>query len=518
MGLRVYDNNTWNQARALRLYNGSSWSNATRSWIYNGSTWSMNYPENPVFTVSPSISYVGTAQPVPGNGLSVNTGTVNTDPAYAPSSYSYQWTRNGAAISGATSNLYYLTTSDLGTTVTCTVTANNNRGSTPISATGGVYVFPAAPTGLTITDNTVTPNQPSFVTVTTSANSWSASWGSSSPLSYYSVSSNNGAPSNSSPTGTSTSSSSASPGSVTVFVSAVNNSTTARIAWNAVPGATSYLVQHSFGTITTTNTFLDITNQYGTLNATVTSLFNGNGAYQSTANGSILSRQSGTASGSATVPSPPGTPSPSTSSVTSNSFVVSWSPTSNTDSYQIDVGTFSGGSNILSTATTSTSRTVTGLSGLTTYYITVKAYGNAYAGYGGSGTTSVQTLEAYVTPSIGTVSLSSTNFQRYSVSGSNQGMKWGWDNVFWSGSVAEPLWMEWEIYFVSSGGSYQYYGFENYFAGQQSSPLVNGYTWSYLVYTPGDLPYSTSARYLRCRFSVYDTNYAIKSGAWSNRI
>jgi hypothetical protein len=518
MGLRVYDNSTWNQAKALRVYNGASWTNATKSWIFNGSSWIINYPENPLYTVTPSISYISTAQPVPGNGLSVNTGTVNTDPAFAPSSYSYQWTRNSAPISGATSNLYYLTASDLGTTVTCNVTAINARGSTTAVATGGVFVFPAAPTGLSITDNTATPSQPSSVSVTTAANSWSASWGASTNVSYYSVSSSNGAPANPSPTSTSTSSNSASPGSVTVYVSAVNNSTTARISWNAVPGATGYLVQHSFGSINTTNTFVDITNQYGTLNATVTSLYNGNGAYQATANGSILSKQSGTATGSATVPSPPGTPSPSTSSVTSNSFVISWSPTSNTDSYQIDVGTFSGGSNVLSTAWSSTSRTVTGLSGLTTYYITVRAYGNAYAGYGGSGTTSVQTLEAYVTPSIGTVSLSSTNFQRYSVSGSSQGMKWGWDNVYWSGSVAEPLWMEWEIYSVSSGGSYLYTDFDSYFAGQRTSPLVNNLTWSYLVYTPTDLPYSTSARYLRCRFSVYDTNYAIKSGAWSNRI
>ena len=515
MGLRVYDNNSWNQAKALRIYNGSSWTNAVKSWVFNGSTWSINYPENPVFTSTPSIAYLSTAQPVPGNGLYVTLGSVNTDPAYNPSSYSYQWTRNGSAISGATSNTYYLTTSDLGSTVSCTVTATNARGSTPANATGGVYVVTAAPTNLSITDNTATPSQPSYVSVSTSANSWSASWGASSSVSYYSVSSSNGAPANSSPTGTSTSSSSASPGSVTVYVSAVNNSTTARISWSAVAGATSYDVSHPWGTVNTTNTFVDISNQYGNFVATVTSKYGSTSGYSSQANGSISSKQSGTASGSATVPSPPGTPSPTTSSVTSSSFTVSWGATSNTDSYQIDVGTYSGGNNILSTATTSTSRSVTGLSGSTTYYITVRAYGNAYAGYGGSGTTSVTTLVAYVTPSIGTPYI---NFERYSVSGSNQGMKWGWDNVSWSGSVAEPLWMEYEIYSTSSGGSYLYYGFPSYYAGQRTSPLVNGFTWSYLVYTTRDLPYSTSARYLRARFAVYDTNYAIVNGPWSSRV
>jgi hypothetical protein len=515
MGLRVYDNSTWNQAKALRVYNGSAWSNATKSWIYNGSSWVINYPENPIFTSTPSIYYVSTAQPVPGNGLGVTTGSVNSDPAYIPSSYSYQWTRNGSPISGATSNTYYLTTSDLGTTVTCIVTATNNRGSTPSTATGGVFVFPAAPTGLTITDNTATPSQPSYVSVTTSANSWSASWGSSTNVSYYSVSSSNGAPANSSPTSTSTSSNSASPGSVTVYVSAVNNSTTARISWNAVAGATSYLVQHSFGSTTTTNTYLDITNQYGTLNATVTSLYNGNGSYSASANGSISAKQSATTTGSATVPSPPGTPSPYTYSVTASSFSIAWSATTNTDSYQVYVGTYSGGANILNAATASTTYNVSGLSGNTTYYVTVTAYGSAYGGYGSSGYTSATTLTPYVTPVIGTPSVS---FERYSVSGLNQGMKWGWDNVSWSGSVDSPAWMEWEIYATASGGSYLYFDLPAYYAGQRTSPLVNGFTWSYLVYTTRDLPYSTSARYLRARMVVYDTNMALKYGPWSARV
>jgi hypothetical protein len=518
MGLRVYDNNSWNQARALRVYNGASWSNAIKSWIHNGSSWVINYPENPVFTISPSISYISTAQPVPGNGLLVNIGSVNTDPAYAPSTYGYQWTRNGAAISGANSNIYYLTTSDLGSSISCTVTAINARGSTPINATGAVTVIPAAPTGLSVSDNTAVPSQPSFVSVTTSANSWSASWGASSNVSYYSVSSSNGAPANSSPTSTSTSSSSASPGSVTIYVSAVNLSTSARISWNAVPGATSYDVTHPWGSVNTTNTFVDISNQYGSFVTTVTSKYGGTSGYSSSTNGSISAQQSGTTTGSATVPSPPGTPSPTISSVTSSGFNISWSPTSNTTSYSVYVGTFAWGANVVNASTAGTSYPVSNLSGNTPYYVTVIAYSNSYAGFGSPGYAQTTTLVAYVTPSIGTVSLSSTNFQRYSISGSNQGIKWGWDNVFWSGSVAEPLWMEWEVYTVASGGSYGWTDFDSYFAGQRSSPLVNNLTWSYLVFSPTDLPHTTAARYLRCRFSVYDTNYAIKSGAWSNRI
>ncbi len=508
MGLRVYDNNVWNQAKALRVYNGSTWSNATRAWIHDGGSWVINYPENPVFTINPSISYVSIAQPVPGNGLSVNTGSVNTDPAYAPSSYSYQWTRNGAPISGATSNLYYLTTSDLGTTVTCIVTAINNRGLTPATATGGVFVFPSAPTGLTITDNTVTPNQPSFVSVTTSANSWSASWGASSPLSYYSVSSSNGVPNNPSPTGTSTSSSSASPGGVTVYVSAVNNATTARISWNAVPGATSYLVQHSFGSVNTTNTFVDITNQYGTLNATVTSLYNGNGSYSASANGSISSRQSATTTGSATVPSPPGTPSVSAGSITYNSILFSWGATSNTDYYRVYVGTFPGGANVVNTTTYSTSYNATNLSSTTPYYATITAYSSAY-GYGGDGTASGTTTQS---PTY-TLSAPVVQFERTSTQ-----IKWGIDNGSFSGAFS-PFGIEWEVRtgpgsgtVISSGNTI------NYTTSYNRGP-VNGFYWNYWVRSTTDVPFSTSPRYLRTRmYGQNSVTFAFIDGPWSSWI
>jgi hypothetical protein len=269
------------------------------------------------------------------------------------------------------------------------------------------------------------------------------------------------------------------------------------------------------GTVNTTNTYLDITNQTGTFLVTVTSKNGGTTGYAAQTNGSINTKQSGTATGSGTVPSPPGTPSPYTSSVTSSSFTINWSATSNTDSYSVYVGTYSGGANIVNASTAGTSYPVSGLSGNTTYYVTVTGYGNAYAGYGSSGYTSATTLVAYVTPTIGTPNV---NFERYSVSGSNQGMKWGWDNVSWSGSVAQPAWMEWEIYASSSGGSYLYTDLPAYYAGQRTSPLVNGFTWSYLVYTTRDLPYSTSARYLRARMVVYDTNYALKYGPWSTRV
>lgn len=81
----------------------------------------------PVNTVAPVVS--GTT--IVGNTLSTTNGTwVNS-----PTSYTYQWQRNGTTnIGGATSSTYVLTTSDIGSTINCRVTATNSVGSTSASS------------------------------------------------------------------------------------------------------------------------------------------------------------------------------------------------------------------------------------------------------------------------------------------------------------------------------------------------------------------------------------------------
>lgn len=92
----------------------------------------------PVNTVSPTIS---------GNGY-VGDILTTTDGTWtgSPTSYAYQWQRNGTTNIGTNTNTYTLVSADAGTNITCVVTATNASGSTPESS--GVF-YPnalAAPT------------------------------------------------------------------------------------------------------------------------------------------------------------------------------------------------------------------------------------------------------------------------------------------------------------------------------------------------------------------------------------
>jgi hypothetical protein len=92
-------------------------------------TWTITTDDGtPVNTVAPAIT--GTFNT--GQTLTVSNGTWTN----SPSSYSYQWTRGGADISGATSSTYTLVVADEGSVVDCDVTATNANGSTEQNATG----------------------------------------------------------------------------------------------------------------------------------------------------------------------------------------------------------------------------------------------------------------------------------------------------------------------------------------------------------------------------------------------
>lgn len=87
----------------------------------------------PVNTVAPVIS--GT--PNVGYMLLSSTGTWS-DGNTPPITYSYQWKRNGSNIIGATSSAYTMVNADLGTTITCTVTATNSIGNNSANSSNSI--------------------------------------------------------------------------------------------------------------------------------------------------------------------------------------------------------------------------------------------------------------------------------------------------------------------------------------------------------------------------------------------
>lgn len=119
----------------------------------------------PVNTVAPVV----TGTTIVGNTLSTTNGTwVNS-----PTSYTYQWQRNGTTnIGGATSSTYVLTTSDIGFTINCRVTATNSVGSSSASSNSTAAITsPPVNTVAPVVSGTPTQGQ----TLSTTNGTWSYS-------------------------------------------------------------------------------------------------------------------------------------------------------------------------------------------------------------------------------------------------------------------------------------------------------------------------------------------------------
>lgn len=65
----------------------------------------------------------------------------------SPTSYAYQWGRNGAAIAGATASTYTVQSADLGAQLTVTVTASNAAGSATATSVAITVGAGSAPGG-----------------------------------------------------------------------------------------------------------------------------------------------------------------------------------------------------------------------------------------------------------------------------------------------------------------------------------------------------------------------------------
>ena len=87
-----------------------------------------------------SIPTLSSTLPFTGLVLTCSPGTWN----YHPSSYGYQWKRSGVAISGATSSTYTVVSGDVGSTISCAVTATNVAGTSGAISTAESSAVTAA--------------------------------------------------------------------------------------------------------------------------------------------------------------------------------------------------------------------------------------------------------------------------------------------------------------------------------------------------------------------------------------
>lgn len=96
-------------------------------------------PPPPPITDPPANTVVPVVTQVDPN-LVCDTGTWDN----SPSSYSYQWAKDGTPIVGPNLSTYPIAFADVGTTITCIVTATNAIGSTESPLSNGVVVVAPA--------------------------------------------------------------------------------------------------------------------------------------------------------------------------------------------------------------------------------------------------------------------------------------------------------------------------------------------------------------------------------------
>lgn len=114
----------------------------------------------PAVSASPAVSGTATL----GSTLTCSTGTWSN----SPTSYSYEWLRDGSAIGGATSSTYVTASADVGHQISCQVTAVNGEGSA--SSTSASVTIVSTPT------NTAAPTVTGTVAVGTGLSCSPGTW------------------------------------------------------------------------------------------------------------------------------------------------------------------------------------------------------------------------------------------------------------------------------------------------------------------------------------------------------
>jgi hypothetical protein len=240
MTIKAYDGTNWYNQKSLKIYNGTSWATAKQAWIYNGTSWIINYPEFPVNTSGASISVSSGTSGRIGCVYIASVGSWNSNDAYTPTGYSYQWTRAGSDISGATNNTYTTGLDDVEKIIGCRVTANNLRGGTPSSTTTGTPMLPQV-TSINVSDYTSTPNTPNSVSISNTGLSYSGSFTTLDNISsYYEALGGGTAGTPSVNSAAKTFSGTGTAGNASVSIRGVNTNKQIYVSWGAAVGAVSY--------------------------------------------------------------------------------------------------------------------------------------------------------------------------------------------------------------------------------------------------------------------------------------
>jgi hypothetical protein len=239
MAIKIYNGADFKQAIKLNVYT-NTFKKAVRGWIWNGSSWKINYPEFPSIIVTPTITATLGSIGRLGSTYFISNGTWRNEDAYNPTSYSYQWKRNGVNISGATSQSYTTVAEDVEKIISVTVTATNNRGQTPVTISTGTFELPSL-TSATVYDYTLTPSAPGSVSITTGTGTYSGSWTAGSNATSYEYTTTNGSI-NTFDQGSRTYSGTGTAGNVQVSIRSVNSNRQVLISWQHVLGASSYEV------------------------------------------------------------------------------------------------------------------------------------------------------------------------------------------------------------------------------------------------------------------------------------
>jgi len=403
MTIKAYDGTTWQTQKSLKIYDGSAWATAKQAWIYNGTSWVINYPEFPVNTSGPSITALSGVAGRIGCVYIASVGSWNANDAYNPTSYSYQWTRAGFNISGATNNTYTTGADDVEKIIGCQVTATNLRGSTPSSATTGLTMLTHV-TSINAYDYTATPTAPGSVTVTPSNLTYTGSWIAGSSATTYEGYGSGTAGTPSFNYGAQTFSGTGTAGTAQVNVRSVNNTKQVFVSWGVAIGAISYDVYVNGSYFTNVSPGTNNYYIYTASDETARTF----SVYPRSTNIQGYGIQYGTAvaaaakysvytSGSGTLSEPNATsPTSASSSGTTSSLSVSWSGSTNATKYRVY---WTGASSISLDPASNYDTEVTGASANfsgsftagNTYYVYISASGanNVWTPYGAYKTSTV---------------------------------------------------------------------------------------------------------------------------------